>query len=642
MSLGETKTARWLEGPFPPADKFSGWEVEQEIFVEMRDGVRLSTDVFLPKGATGRLPTVLVRTPYNKGGECPTTSSHGLRVFLRQGYAVVLQDERGRFFSEGDYENYLQGAGADGYDTVEWIVRQPWSNGKVGTIGCSSPAEHQWPLAAGNHPGHAAMIPAASGTAVGDIPGNETRGCFYRGGVPYIGSWAFWYGAHAVGERPVLPRDSSQEQRIRLRASWPLKPGQFDVFKVDRTGEVPVDPSRFAHLPSREILRELGGVLTPFDKYITWTPTDPGWDEVEHIGAGAEPRVPALHINNWHDMAIVETTRLFKYLQDLATPDHYLIIGAGPHCCVFFEETWSHSSVSDLSAIPRLSESESLPFDFADLSFGDLELGDVRYGGVDHGYAKLFLAWFEHWLNGEQNGVTEMPKVQLYVMGQGWITGDQWPLKDTRFTKYYLDGDPIPPSHETGVLSISSPNRNGKDSYVYDPAMPVPSRGGGHWWGVALDQRPVEIRKDVLVYSTPPLEQPVTIAGPIEVVLYISSSAKDTDFMVKLVDVYPDGKAINLCEDAFRVRYREGFDRKLLMEPGEVYKITLPNMVTAIRFPAGHRIRLQVSSSNFPLSERNLNTGGNNFDETTWVVAENSVHDGPEYPSHILLPVLPD
>ena len=152
----------------------------------------------------------------------------------------------------------------------------------------------------------------------------------------------------------------------------------------------------------------------------------------------------------------------------------------------------------------------------------------------------------------------------------------------------------------------------------------------------------IEIRKDVLVYATAPLEKPVTIAGPIEVVLYVSSSAKDTDFFVKLIDIYPDGKAINLSNDAFRVRYREGFDKKVLMRSGEIYKVSLPNMVTAARFQKGHRIALQVTSSDFPFYERNLNTGGNNYDETTWVVAENSIHHGPRQPSHVVLPVLPD
>ncbi len=329
--------------------------------------------------------------------------------------------------------------------------------------------------------------------------------------------------------------------------------------------------------------------------------------------------MPALHTNTWYDIAVGETTRFFKYLQDMGTANQYLILGAGPHC--------------------------RLGGDLHDLKFDDVEVGDARYGGVDRGFENLFLSWFGHWVAGEQNRVTDMPKVQLYVMNKGWVTGDRWPLDETRFTKYYLTGGAgAQLSSDKGGLASSAPGGNQKDSYLYDPTVPAPSLGGGGCCGLtsAIDQRPAEARRDVLVYSTPRLDKPVTIAGPIEVVLYVSSSAKDTDFIVKLVDVYPDGKAINLGDDAFRMRYREGFDKKVLMQSGQVYKVTLTNMVSAIRFPKGHRIRLDVSSSSVPMYERNLNTGGNNFDETVGVIAENSVHHGSRYPSHVLLPVLPD
>jgi len=190
---------------------------------------------------------------------------------------------------------------------------------------------------------------------------------------------------------------------------------------------------------------------------------------------------------------------------------------------------------------------------------------------------------------------------------------------------------------------MRSVGRNGSDSYYYDPSDPTPSRGGGCCdFDVALDQRPVESRRDVLSYTTLPLEQSLTIAGPVEVELFVSSSARDTDFIVKLVDVYPDGKAINLADDAFRMRYRDGYDRVTTMARDSVYKIRLANMVTAVKFPQGHRIRLDVSSSSFPLYLRNLNTGGNNFDEVSGRAAKNTVHFGPQYPSHIVLPVLPE
>jgi putative CocE/NonD family hydrolase len=605
-----------------PPGSYTKWSIEREIFVPMRDGVHLSTTVVHPTGAPEKLPAILVRAPYDDTSKW-FPNAMWLDFFARQGYAIVLQDERGKGFSEGTYTNLLQGASTDGYDTIEWIVKQPWSNGKVAGFGYSSSGDTQWLMAGSNPPGLAAIIPGSTWT-VGNMPGNATQGAFYRGGVPMFGVWAWWYAYSGLSERLLLPPHSTQEQRIRLRNSY----SQQFLFSKDffmpshDPGRAVVDPSLFLHLPSQDVVRQFGGAETPFDQYITWTPGDKRWDQVELIDAGIQPRAPALHVTTWHDGAAGEVTRLFEYLQDHRTPNQYLIIGAGPHGAYFGENQ------------------------LTDFKVGDLEIGDARYGGDEHGYQRLFLNWFEHWLKGEDNHVTEMPKVQLYILGQGWISGDHWPLKETRYRSYYLGGGAASGFKQgMGTLSGVPSNREQHDGYIYDPAVPTPSHGGaiGSATGdaVTLDQRPIEARKDVLVYSTPPLDESVTIAGPVQVVLFVSSSAKDTDFMVKLVDVYPDGKAINLCDDAFRMRYREGFDKKVLMQPAHVYKISLSDMVTATRFPKGHRIRLDVSSSNFPEYERNLNTGGNNYDETSGVVAENNVHHGPKYQSHIVLPVLP-
>lgn len=624
----------WSRG-LPPA-KYSEWTSELELWVRMRDGVRLSTDVYRPRGPEGPLPTMLVRTPYDKS-QGPDVLS---QVFLKRGYAVVIQSERGHYFSEGYFKHYLEGASTDGYDTLEWIGRQPWSNGRVGTIGCSSTGEQQWPMAAGNHPAHAAMLPMASGTAIGDIPGNDTRGAIYRGGIPLLGLWAWWYQDAAPAERLLPPPDSTQEQRVRLRKSYSLQPKP----QVKPAGTA--DSAKLMHLPTVEVLRELGGALTPFDQFIAWEgPSDERWDEVELLRGQDRPRVPCIHINTWHDIGIGETVRVFQYLQDLEVPHQYLIVAPGPHCGLWRElithlpapelRKWAESS--GVSAIAGLPE-----FDASALKYGDLEAGDVRYRGVDLGYGQLFLRWFDKWLQGAENGVTEMARVQLLVINQGWITGARWPLPEVRMTPYYLGGDPQARlCQENGVLASEAPAAAGSESFVYDPGNPAPSCGGGCCdAAVALDQRPVEARRDVLVFSTPPLEEPVTIAGPIEVVLYVSSSARDTDFIVKLVDVYPGGKAINLNDDGFRVRYREGFDKSVPMETGQVYRITLPNMVAGNRFLQGHRIRLDITSSCFPLYERNLNTGGNNFDEKEWKVAENTVHYGGDHASHVVLPVL--
>jgi len=598
---------------------------EKEIFVRMRDGVQLSTDVLLPRDVQGRLPTVLVRTPYDKDRVEWALHRYILEKFLARGYAVVLQNERGRWFSEGVYDNYLAGAATDGVDTLDWIAKQPWSNGRVGTFGCSSSGEHQWAMASGNHPAHAAMLPLASGTAVGALPGNETQGANYRGGVPVSGLFAWWYHDMVPGERLVLPPGTTQAQRIRLRTGYTVQP-QTNFYRLKDDGSLDWLNKKgdFAallkHLPSSQVLRALGGPLTPLDNYLTWTPADPRWREVNLIRGEARPRVPAIHFSTWHDIGVGETARLFKHLQDLGTPNQYLIIGAGPHCALEEEVK------------------------YGDYAFGELALGDIRYRQTDHGFEKLYLDWFDHWVAGKANDVTQMPRVQLLVMHRGWVTGPSYPLPQTRFTPFFLgETSASSASFDSGSLLTASPRDTSRHSFVYDPAEPTPTLGGGCCEeNNAVDQRPVQMRKDVLVFSTPPLDSPISIAGPVTVTLYVSSTARDTDFMVKLSDVSPDGKAINLNDDAFRARYREGFDKKVLLAPGAVAKVSLTNMVTAVRFQKGHRIRLEVASSNFPLLERNLNTGGNNHDETSWVVARNSVHTGGQYPSQLLLPIIPE
>ena len=619
-------------------DKYKEWTSEREIFVPMRDGVHLSTDVMLPKGVTGRLSTILVRTPYDKNHSELSVLLKWHEFFLKHGYAFVLQSERGKYLSEGYYNNVLQGASADGYDTISWIVQQPWSNGKVGTIGCSAPGMQQWPMAASNHPAHLAMIPINPVFAVGNIPGNETRGAFYRGGVPLLGAWAEWNNSQNLSERPAPPPNSTQEQRIRLEKGYSFSPRLFSA-----GAEISIGMTGFMHLPSMDVLRALGGPLTPFDRYIKWTPGDSRWSEVEFIGAEAKPRVPALHLNTWFDLGVGENTRLFKYLQDLGTPGQYLIVGPGGHCAPYWDQLSSEvADATELSHKLTGTDSGSVS-KLSDLKVADVEFGDARYRGEELGYAKLFLNWFEYWLNDVQNHVTEMPKVQLFIMGKGWVSDDRWPPRGTRFVNYYISGGHSSGHQlEAGWLSPSRPRSNADDSYVYDPGLPAPSHGDDCCDFVGFDQRLVEMRKDVLSYSTHSLDSSVTIAGPIEVVLYVSSSAPDTDLIVRLVDVYPDGKAISLSDDAFRVRYRDGFDKQVLMHPSTVYKITLSNMVTAIRFAKGHRIRLEISSSSFPEFERNLNTGRNNYDEAAWVVAVNTIHSGPKYPSRIVLPVQPE
>jgi predicted acyl esterase len=597
----------------PTAD--ARWTVEREVYIPMRDGVRLSTDIARPRDARGPLPTILVRTPYDLD-DLGAVESYS--AYLEQGYAVVLQSERGRNFSEGVYSTYLAGADTDGYDTLDWIVAQPWSNGRVGSIGCSSTGESQWPMIGSRHPALRATIPASSGAAIGEIPGNDTQGAIYRGGIPLIGLWAWWYGDMAITERLMPPPNSTQEQRQRLRNSYRLLPDTFfytiEPGHLDLTNPKGDIDTMLMTLPSSQILRRNNSALTPFDDFmVRQGPGDPYWDAVPLARDGLRSNTPALHMQSWHDIGAGEMARMFQYLQAQNTPNQYLIMGSGPHCSIMWEDD-------------RLR----------DLSFGDMHVGDSRYRGQDGARDAMFMDWFDHFLKGERNNVLRMPHVQLQIMGGGgWISGDRWPLENTRFTNYYLDAG--------GALATTTASNGASDTFTYDPANPAPSTGGGCCGLLmALDQRPLESRRDVLTYTTPVLTEDTTVAGPIEVVLYVSSSARDTDFIVKLSDVAPDGTAINLADDGFRVRYRESFERPVMMEQGEVYEIRLTNMVTGNRFAAGHRIRVSVTSSSFPLYERNLNTGGNNFDETMWVVAENTVHHSEQYQSRIVLPVVPN
>ncbi|MGH7710549.1 MAG: CocE/NonD family hydrolase, partial [Gemmatimonadaceae bacterium] len=259
----------------------------------------------------------------------------------------------------------------------------------------------------------------------------------------------------------------------------------------------------------------------------------------------------------------------------------------------------------------------------------------------------LVQRWFDRWLKGVDNGVTKEPKVRSYMMGSNqWKTYDTWPPKNVDLVSYYLDSDGSANSVlGNGRLTTTKPSKSATDTFIYDPMHPVQSVGGQSCCfavlpGGSFDQTGVEMRNDVLVYTTPPLKEQVDVAGNIEVSLYLSSNVKDTDLTIKLVDVGPDGKAWNLDEGIQRVRWREGWEKPVFMEPGKVYKVDIPPLVTSNSFAAGHRIRVEVSSSSFPHFERNLNTGGNNYDEKDGITARNVIHHGPNYPSRIVLPIV--
>lgn len=607
--------------------QFVGESLER-TWVPMRDGVRLDTNIYLPKGK-GPYPTVLIRSPYPMDPILEMRSQGGfmlggiLPMLLDNDYAVVFQNERGRFWSEGDYQ-YLANAREDGYDTVEWLSKQRWSNGKIGTFGCSSHAENQLALSAANHPAHMAAVAEGPGAGIGVVGPYAERGNHYRGGALQLlfASWNHDFvvtGASGARLRPQFPSDLTREERIKVSKVFSLRPTwQFGAGPEGMDYE-----AYFNHLPVSDLnLARDDSLGTPWEDFSRMGPMDPGWKDVHMTSEGDSFGTPMLWMFSWYDVGVAPNVALYNYAREntaskRAKDNQFMVIAPGVHC--------SFGTETENTVV------------------GERELGDARSD-----YHKLYLEWFDYWLKGDRNKVWKNPRVRYYQMGENrWVTSNQFPLKGTEMVELFLDSQGSANSRSgDGVLSFDAPPaEDNSDGFVYDPMHPVPTLGGGACCQGnavhpgAYDQAELEIRDDVLVYTTQALEEDLVVAGFIEVELYVSSSAKDTDFTVKLVDVEPDGRAFNLDDNIMRVRYREGYDKTVLMEDGEVYKVVFAPMVTANTFKAGHRIRLEVSSSNFPRYDRNLNTGGNNFDEAEPVIAKNRVHHSTVYPSVLRLPV---
>jgi len=574
-----------------PAPK-SQVRIERDVMLKMRDGVRLATDLYMPVGKGAKLPAILIRTPYNKapfrGGD---SDAHGL---AGQGYVVAVQDLRGKYLSEGDYSEFA-GDATDGYDTTDWLSRQPWSNGKVGTYGCSYLGDVQILQAPQRHPNLKAMIPRAAGASVGSAGGR-----YYYFGSRKAGTWelASGLGWYANAGSKVRGKPAQNIPDSTLRKFW-------------------------ATLPLLGMVERAGGPPTDWDDLVSRELNDPWWDRFGSLKDDDRFNVPALHIDSWYDYGVAEVLLEFNLFRSnaessVAGDNQFAIISPGNHC-----------------------QSESLG---EHTVIGEREMGDARFE-----FYPLYLKWFDHWLKGADNGVTARPKLMLYIMGRNeWRAEQEWPLARTAYTRYYLHSDGHADTRlGTGTLSTAVPGTEPSDGYTYDPADPVPSRGGpvcctgdSEAEG-SYDQSKIEMRPDVLVYTTPVLKNGIEVTGPLQAVLYVSSSARDTDFTAKLVDVYPDGAAYNVQEGILRSRYREGFTRKVWMEPDKVYELMVDLEVTANYFGPGHRIRVEISSSNFPRFDRNLNTGGNNYDETKWLAAQNRIHHSATHASYLLLPVIP-
>lgn len=597
--------------------------VERKVMMPMRDGVRLATDIYRPANATGPVPAIFVKTPYNFNywdvrNAAPRDMS-AIIAAVQRGYAYVLQNERGHFFSEGEWD-ILGPPITDGYDAFSWITAQPWSNGKIGTIGCSSTAEWQMAVASLGHPGFAAAIPQGFGAGVGRVGRFHEQGNWYRGGAVQM-LFIAWLNGNQNTQRPMFPSDMSQEDLIRVSRYFDLAPQT-----------PPVDwAAGLSHLPVQDILRNVQGPKGIFadsapvatgGRMIQRTPDDPAWYRGGLYHDDMPYHVPSLWFMSWYDVSTAPNLELYNHVRKTAAPEvadrQYAVIAPVLHC-----------------AYTRATENTVV---------GERSMGDARLD-----YESLTYGWFDHFLKGENNRLLDtLPKVRYFTMGSNkWQTADTWPPADAEpMTLFLTSNGRANTSAGDGRLVTAQPRRGQRDRFTYDPMNPVPSHGGNVCCtgnavtGGALDQSErIETREDVLVYTSEPLTEGLEVTGEVELTLYVESDARDTDFTVKLVDVYPDGRAYNIDETIQRMRYRDGYDRQVWMQQGQVYRVTLGPMTTSNWFAPGHRIRIQVSSSNFPRFDRNMNTGGDNYSETEGVVATNAVHHSSRYPSQLRLTV---
>lgn len=556
----------------------------------MRDGTTLMGDVYRPD-AQGRFPTIVTRTAYDKSRtDIKYYDERGYRLAER-GYVYVVQDIRGTHASEGEFRPCAFRADhfdpEDGYDTIEWAAALPWSDGKVGTVGSSYDGWTQWALAHTRPPHLVAMMPQAIDASTRDQE---------LGGVFRLRQWLYW----AIGT--LAP-----DQRARDKVHWGAKTGA-----ESKSQWIERDLYKWLwYLPLMEIPDDVMYGIGP-----NWR------NKLAHLNQDMfgflekhrDIEVPALITTGWFDQqnpAIKNFTGMMENGRtETARNETRLIVGP-----------WKHTG------------------DEWDRHTGQVDFGPEAersfYDTVDH--------WFSHWLKGENSGVAEWPRAQIFVMGANrWRAEDRWPLAGTRYVDYFLHGGGCAntPAGD-GLLSEQPPGESAPDSYTYDPRDPVMSLFPTPTSGlVPMDQRPLDGRQDILVYSTPPLEEAVEVVGDITVKLWAASSARDTDFTVKLIDVYPDGFALMLCYGILRARYRDGLDSPSLIEPGKPYEFTIRVNATGNLFKPGHRIRVDISSSDFPNFDRNHNTGGDDYAESTLVTAHQTVFHDQARPSRIVLPVV--
>ncbi|MEA2529149.1 MAG: uncharacterized protein QOF01_3997 [Thermomicrobiales bacterium] len=573
---------------------------ERNLPVPMRDGTVLYADVYRP-AAPGKYPVLLQRTPYDKAsGVGP--GAFAVRA-AGEGYAVVVQDTRGRWQSEGTFYAFPFER-QDGVDTAVWINEQPWANGRIGMFGQSYVGLTQWQAALGGAPGLQAIVPGVTAA-------DYHEGWTYQGGAFELNfnlSWVLTFLASDTARRRVDADPSFAAKRDELLDRIDGMDAQFD--RMPLAGD--------------ELLRDLAPY---YDDWLAHPAHDEFWDKLKIDGNYGELDVAAFHVGAWYDIFLGGTIQNYVGMRSGAKTERArkaqrLLIGP-----------WTHVTPITMSAV------------------GEFDPG-VRASHVAIDFDGIHLRWYDRWLRDIDNGVDDEPPVRIFVMGANrWRSEQEWPLARTRYVDWFFHSDGRANTlNGDGVLAQDSPGPATKrpDSFLYNPLDPVPTKGGGlccnFYWsqGGQFDQREIETRADVLCYTSPPLEQDLEVTGPVKVVLYAASSAVDTDFTAKLVDVCPCGCARNLTDGIIRARYRESMRTEKLLRPGEVERYEIDLWATSNLFRAGHQIRVEISSSNFPRFDRNPNTGGVIATATKddCLPALQTIYHDQDHPSRIVLPVI--
>ncbi len=559
---------------------------EHGVVMKTRDGVALRADIYRPAGE-GKFPVLLQRTPYNKS----QTAEFG-RKAARAGFVVVAQDVRGRFTSEGEWYPFKYEEN-DGYDAVEWAASLPYSNGKVGMFGGSYVGATQMLTAVGHPPHLAGICPVVTAS-------NYHENWTYQGGA-----FEQWFNESWTSGLAQDTADRVIRQATNAMVGSRMLPlVEYPLFNMT----MPSSPSGLTRS------------LAPyFQDWLAHPTYDSYWKQWAIEEQYASIEVPVLTVAAWYDIFLGGSLRNFTGLKagagnEAARKGQRLLVTIGGH------------------------------------AGGGRKIGSMDFGAAAEEYNEdaITLAWYQYLLRGEQNEFAKQKPVKLFVMGENkWREEDSWPLERAKATRFYLSSAGKANSAAgDGALTMVAGNQVAADSFVYDPENPVGTVGGPlccdgeHLAPGPRDQRAVEARADVLVYSTPPLEQDMEVTGPVTLELFAASSAVDTDFTAKLVDVDADGVAHNLTEGILRGRYRESTKEVKLLEPGKVYPFHIDMWATSNVFLKGHRIRLEVSSSDFPRFDRNLNTGKEAATDQTMEKATNTVYHDKEHASALVLPLV--